>query len=62
MVALVSTASAWRCGVAGEELGEEAAVSVAEDEGVAAVEECGEVVECGSSRGLRPRVRYSSQR
>ena len=51
MVALVSTASAWRCGLLCEELGEEAAVSVAEDEGVAAVEELREVVECGSFRG-----------
>ena len=41
MVALVSTASAWRCGVGGEEAGEEAAVAVAEDEGAARVASCG---------------------
>jgi hypothetical protein len=45
-------------GIRAEELSGEAAVSVAEDQGVAAVDEFVEVV--GSRNG--PNVRYSSQR
>ncbi len=48
MAALVSTARAWRCGWWARRLGEEAAVAVAEEEGVVAGWELREEVGAGA--------------